>query len=53
MKTLEQRQWRPTGVFIVNCELFHEQANVCWVYIEKTTTFEDKIGCIMHYVVVS
>ena len=21
MKTLEQRQWRPTGVFIVNCEL--------------------------------
>ena len=55
MKTLERRQWRRAGVFIVNCEhISHfalavdfEQANVCWVHTEKTNTFEDKIGYIM------
>ena len=24
-----------------------EQAKVCWVYIEKTNTFEDKIGYVV------
>ena len=59
MKTLERRQWRRSGVFMVNCEhISHfalivnfQQANVCWVYIEKTNTFEDKIE-YMRYVVV-
>ena len=60
MKTLERCQWRHPNVFIVNCEhtsnfvliTVFEQANVCWVHIEKTNTFEYKIGCIMRYVVV-
>ena len=60
MKTLERRQCCRSGVFMVNCEhISHfalivnfQQANVCWVYIEKTNTFEDKIGYIMRYVVV-
>ena len=42
-------------VFIVNCEhisnivliVDFEQANVCWVYIEKINTFEDKNGYTM------
>ena len=48
------------GVFIVNCEhisnivliVDFEQANVCWVYIEKINTFEDKNGYTMRYVAV-
>ena len=47
-------------IFIDDCEpislfflIVHiQQANVCWVYIENTITFEDKIGYIMCYVVV-
>ena len=58
MKTLERCQWRHSTVFIVNCEHFStfvlivefEQANVCWVRIEKTNTFEDKTRYIMRYV---
>ena len=57
MKALEQRR---SGVVIINFEhiLFFalipdfERANVCWVHIEKTNTFEDKIGYIMRYFVV-
>ena len=49
-----------TDIFIDDCEpislfflIVHiQQANVCWVYIENTITFEDKIGYIMCYVVV-
>ena len=60
MKTLEQRQWRHSAVFIINCHhILHfvlfvefEKANVCWVHIEKANTFEHKIGYIMRYVVV-
>ena len=59
MKTLERFQWLRSSVFIVNCEhisvfvllVDFEQANVCWVHIEKTNVFEDKIGYIMRYVV--
>ena len=44
----------------VNCEhisnfvliVDFEQANVCLTHIEKSNTFEDKIGHIMRYVVV-
>ena len=47
-------------VFIVNCEhisnivliVEFEQANVCWVYIEKINTFEDKNGYTMRYAAV-
>ena len=47
MKTVEQRQWRCSGVFIVKCEhVLHivltvdfEKANVCWVHIENVNTF--------------
>ena len=57
VKTLEQCQSHRSSVFIVNFEhvskfviIFNfEQANVCWV--EKTNTFENKIGYIMRYVV--
>ena len=57
MKTLEQHPWRHSGIFIVNCEhISHfvliddfEEANVCWVDIKNTNTFEDKIGYIMQY----
>ena len=57
MKTLERCQWRHSSVFIVNCEhissfvliVEFEQANVCWVHIEKTNTFEDKIGYMLQY----
>ena len=59
-KALERRHWRRSGVFIVNSEhISHfalivdfQQANVYWVYIEKTNTFENKIGYVMRYVVV-
>ena len=52
MKTLEQCQWCRSSVFIVNCEhisefvliVDFEQEKVRWVHIEKTNTFEDKIG---------
>ena len=60
MKTLGRCQWRHSLVFIVNCEHISsfvliieiEQANVCWVHIEKKNTFEDKIVYIMRYVAV-
>ena len=60
MKTLGRCQWRHSLVFIVNCEhissfvliIEFEQANVCWVHIEKKNTFEDKIVHIMRYVAV-
>ena len=60
MKTLEQCQWCRSSVFIVNCEhisefvliVDFEQEKVRWVHIEKTNTFEDKIGYIIRYVVV-
>ena len=60
MKTPERAQWHCSGVFIINCEQFSkfaltvdfEEGNVCWVHVEKTTTFEDKIRYIMLYVVV-
>ena len=47
MKTLERCQWRDSSVFIVNCEHISSL-----VRIEKTNTFEDKIGYIMRYVAV-
>ena len=58
MNTL--RKNNVNGVFIVNCEhisnivliVDFEQANVCWVYIEKINTFEDKISYISHYVTI-
>ena len=48
MNTQERNQWCHPSVFIVNCEhisgfvliVEFEQANVYWVYIEKTNTFE-------------
>ena len=60
MKTLERRQLRLSGVFIVKSEQISqfiltvnfEQANVCRVNIKKTNTFEDKINYIMFKVVV-
>ena len=44
MKTLKQRRWCRSGVFIVNCEhislfvliAYVEGANASWVFIEKT-----------------
>ena len=59
MKTQERWHWRRSSVFIFNCEhtsnfvsIFDfEQANVCWVHIEKKNTFEDKMGYIMRYLV--
>ena len=55
MNALEQCQCHHSSIFIVNCEhissfvliIEFEQANVCWVHIEKTNTFEGKIGYIM------
>ena len=60
IKTLERCHWRRSNVYIVNCELISnfvlivdfEQANVCWVHIEKTNIFQDEIEYIMLYVVV-
>ena len=57
---LKRCQWRHSNAFIVNCEhissfvliVEFEQANVCWSHIEKTNTFEDKIGYITRYVAV-
>ena len=51
VKILEQCQWLHSSVFIVNCEhissfgliVEFEQANVWWVHIKKTDTFEDKM----------
>ena len=59
VNALERCQWRRSSVFIVNYEhisnfvliVEFEQANVSWVYIENTNTFEGKIGYIMSYVV--
>ena len=60
MKTLERRQWRLSSVFIADCEhissffltVDFEQANVYWVHIENTNTFEGKIKYIVCSVVV-
>ena len=59
MKTLDRWQWRRSSVFVKcghtsNFVLIAdiEQANVCWVHIEKTNTYEDKIAYIMRYVAV-
>ena len=58
MNTTERCQWRRSSVFIVNCEhtsnfvliVDFEQANICWVHIEKIKPLEDKIRYIMRYV---
>ena len=58
MKTLERCQWRQSSIFVVNREhissfvliVEFEQENVCWIYIEMTNTFGDKIGYISRYV---
>ena len=44
-------------MFIINCSLFFvnadfERANACCVHIENTSTFDDKIGYNMSYLVV-
>ena len=60
MRTLERCQWRHSSVFIVNREYISsfvlivefEQENVCWIRIEMTNTFGDKIGYIICYVAV-
>ena len=52
MKILERCQWRHSSVSLFFLIVKFEQANVCWVRIEKTNTFEDKIRCIMRYVAV-
>ena len=52
--------WRRSSAFIVNCQhiskfvliVDFEHPNVCLFHIEKSNTFEDKIGYIMLYVVV-
>ena len=59
MKALEWCQWHRSSVFIVKSEhilnfimtVDFEQANFSWVHIDKTNTFEGKIGYIMGYVV--
>ena len=56
----QQCQWRHSSVFIVNCEHISnfvlianfEQAKASLGHIEKTNSFEYKIGYIMRYVVV-
>ena len=45
------------SMFIVNCSLFvvnadSERAKACWVHIENTSTFDNKIGYIMRHLVV-
>ena len=60
MKTLERSEWCRSSVYMVNCQHISnfpliidiEQAKVCWVHIEKISTFEDKITYIIRYVVV-
>ena len=57
---VERCQWHRSNVYIGNCKhisnflliIDFEQANVCWVHIEKINTFEGKIRYIMRYVVV-
>ena len=50
MKKLERYQCDHISDSIIIVDF--EQANVCWVHIEQTKTFENKIGYIMCYVVV-
>ena len=53
MNTLERRQWRRSGVFIVNCEHILNFILIAnFENIVETNTIEDKIGYIMGYVVV-
>ena len=41
------------SIFVLIVELLKfEQGNVCWIYIMKTNTLEDKIGYIMRYFIV-
>ena len=59
-EALEQCQSRHSSVFIANREhissfvliVEFEQENVCWIHIEMTNTFGDKIGHITRYVAV-
>ena len=58
IETLERCQWRHSSYFIFNRKHISnfvltddfEQANFCWIHLEKINTFEDKIGYKMHYV---
>ena len=58
IKTLERCQWRQSSIFVVNREhissfvliVEFEQENVCWIHIEMTNTFGEKIGYISRYV---
>ena len=50
MKKLERHQCEHISDSIIIVDF--ERANVCWVHIEQTKTFEKKIGYIMCYVVV-
>ena len=60
VKTTKRRQWSHSGVFIIKCEhvshfvpiAVFEQANVFWVHIENTSTFEDEFRYIMPYAAV-
>ena len=48
MKTVERRQWRRSGVFIVKCEhvshiiliVDFKQVDACWVHVENTNAVE-------------
>ena len=59
IEILKWCHWCHSSVFIGNCKhisnfvliLDFEQANVCWVHIEKINNFEDKIEYLMRYVV--
>ena len=58
IKTLERCPWRHSSFFIVNRKHISnfvliddfEQANFCWIHLERINTFEDKFGYKMHYV---
>ena len=50
MKTLERRLYAHISDSIQIVDF--EWANICWVHIGKTSTYENKIGYIMRYVVV-
>ena len=56
MKTLARRQWRCSGVFIVNFKFISHFVRIVdscqCVHIEKTNIFKDKTGYIMRYVLV-
>ena len=56
MKTLARRQWRCSGVFIVNFKFISHFVRIVdscqCVHIEKTNIFKDKTGHIMRYVLV-